>query len=86
MEGDSKKITARQLRKKAGPCLDHISLIPEVRRPLQPHKCRKGSLQGKGEAMSRDILSRYLAFYPDTLAKKCMHTHGRILRYTKYRL
>ena len=47
--------------------------------------CRKGSLEDKGELCQR-------LFYPDAfpvksiLAKRCMLTHGRFLKYTKYGL
>ena len=54
-----------------------------VRRLPWPHICRKRSLQGKRELCQG-------TFYTDTLlgksilSKRCVHTHGRILRYAKY--
>ena len=75
--------TAGQLREDAGPCPEHIFL--KVRRPPRPYMCRKGSLEAQGELCQG-------LFYPDSfsvksiLAKRCMLTHGRFLKYTKYGL
>ena len=45
---NSKIKIAEQLRKRAGPCPDHRLLIPEVRRPPQPHLHRKAPWRSKG--------------------------------------
>ena len=52
---------AGQLREEAEPCPDHIFLIPKVRRPPQPYMHRKGSLEVKRGAVSRDGLPRHLS-------------------------
>ena len=49
LDRNSKMRAAGQSREEAGPCPDHISLIPEVRGPPQSHMRRKGSLEVKGE-------------------------------------
>ena len=41
---------AGQLREEAGPCTDHIFLVPKVRGPPFPHMHRKGSLEAKEES------------------------------------
>ena len=85
MDQNSQDQNSTQLREKAGPCPDHIFLILEVTRPPRPHMRRKGSLEAKGEWCQGKL-------YPDAflvksiLAKRCVRTHGRILRYTKYGL
>ena len=81
----SKTKTAGQLREEAGPCSDHIFLVPEVGRPPRPHRHSKGSLEAKRESCQGML-------FPDTfrvgsiLAKRRVHTHGRILICTKYGL
>ena len=83
IDGNSKTRTAGQLREAAGPCSDHIFL--EVRRLPWPYMSNKGSLEARGEFCQG-------MFYPDTLlvesilAKRCVHTQGWILRYTKHGL
>ena len=47
VERNFKMRIAGQLRKKAGPCPDHIFLIFEVRRPPQLHMHRKASWRSK---------------------------------------
>ena len=76
---------AGQSREEAGCCPDHVFLIPKVRRPPQAHTYTKAPWRSKGEQCTG-------MFYPHTfgvesiLSKRCMHRHGRILRYTKYGL
>ena len=60
VDQNTKTKIAGWLGGKVGPCTDHIFLITEVRRPPQPHMCRKGSLETKEGAMSRDDLPRRL--------------------------
>ena len=76
-------LTAEQLRENVGPCLGHIFL--KVRRPPRPHMCRKGSLEAKGELCQGMFYSDAFSV-KSILAKRCMLTHGRILKYTKYGL
>ena len=58
---NSKIRIAGQIREETGPCPDHIFLILEVRRPPQPYMHRKGSLEVKRGAVSRDGLTRHLS-------------------------
>ena len=57
---------------------------PQVRRPPHPHMRRKALWRSKGSVL-RDALPVCL-FCRTILAKRCMGTPGRILRYTKYGL
>ena len=78
IDWNSKTRIAGHLREEAGPCTDHIFLVPKVRRPPWPYMRRKVSLGAKWESCQRML-------YPDAfsvgsiLAKRCVCTHGRIL-------
>ena len=73
---------AGQLREEAGPCTDHIFLVPKVRRHPRAYMGRKCSLEAKGESCQG-------MFYPDTfsvgsiLAKRYVCTRGRILKWSE---
>ena len=58
----SKTRIVGRLREKAGPCPDHISLTPDVRRPPRPHVHRKAPCRPMRGAMSRakNVLPRCL--------------------------
>ena len=84
IDWNSKPI-AGQLNEEAEPWPDHTFLILDIRRSPWAHMHRKGPLEAKGE-LCQGI------FYPDPfllkyiLAKRCVHAHEKILRYTKYGL
>ena len=85
IDRNSKTRIAGQLRDEGGPCTDHIFLIPKVRRPPQPHTHKKCSLEAKGELCQ--VMFHPYAFVRDSiLAKRCVCTLERILRYTTYAL
>ena len=81
IDQNSKTRIAGQLREEAGPCTDHIFLIPKVKRPPQTHMAQKRLLRSQRGVMSRDVL-------PIGLCGRIHldHTHGRILRCTRYGL
>ena len=74
-----------QLRKESGPCPDHIFLILKVRRSPQPHTCRKTPWKPKKSYVKRCSLPICVSG-KSISAERCVHTHGRILRYIKYGL
>ena len=84
IDWNSKPISG-QLNEEARPWPDHIFLVLDIRRPLWAHIHSKGPLEAKGELCQG-------VFYPDPfllkyiLAKRCVYTHERILRYIKYGL
>jgi len=57
----------------------------KVKRPPQPHRCRKGALEAKGESYQGMFYSDAFSV-GSVLAKRCVCTHGRIRRYIKYGL
>ena len=72
----------------------HISHSPSQETSLTTH-AQKGSLEVQGKwGQGKWCQGKWCQgmFYPNafsvesTLAKRCVHTHGRILRYTKYGL
>ena len=69
LDRNSKMRAARQSREEAGPCPDHISLLPEVRRPPQSHTRRKGSSEVRGE-LCQGMLYPYSALVEFILAKR----------------
>ena len=80
----SKTRIVGRLREKAGPCPDHISLTPDVRRPPRSHVHRKAPCRPMGEQCQGQGMSYLHAFLVKSiLDKRCMHIHGRSRRYTK---
>ena len=79
MDWNSKTKAAGQLREEAGPYPGHIFLVLEVKRPPQPHMCRKDSFEVKEGVMSKDILYPYTysSWLKSNLAKRCVCTHER---------
>ena len=79
MDWNSKTKAAGQLREEAGPYPGHVFLILEVKRPPQPHMCRKGSFEVKEGVMSKDILYLYTysSWLKSNLAKRCVRTYKR---------
>ena len=79
------KTIAGQLREEAGPCKDHVFLIPKVRRPPWPHMHRRSSLEANGKScQGMFYLDAFLV--RSILTKRYTYKHGRILRYTTYGL
>ena len=74
---NSKRRIAGQLREEFRPCLDHIFLFLKVRRLL---------LGGQRGVRITDILYPYTFLVEFILAKRCVCTHGKILRYITYGL
>jgi len=83
IDQNSKTRIAGQLREEAGPCTDHIFLIPKVKRPPQTHMAQKRLLGSQRGVMSRDVLPIGLC---GRIHLDHIHTHGRILRCTRYGL
>ena len=79
---NSKRRLTGQLREKARPCPDHVSLFPEAGRPPQPHIHRKAPWRPKGSYVKGCSTQR--PFGRIHLAKRGMRIHRRILRYTKH--
>ena len=82
---NSRRRIAGQLREESGPCPDDIFLSQET--SLTIH-VQKGSLEAKGGYVKgcSPPICPYVFVVGSILAKRCMCTHGRILRYTKYGL
>ena len=75
---------AGQLREEARPCPDNFSFSKSG--DLPNHTCAEKLLGGQREVMPREAHHPQSFAVEFILAKRCMSTHGRILRYIKYRL
>lgn len=73
---NSKMRLAGQLREKARPCPDHISLFPEVRRPSQSHIHRKAPWRPKGSCVKGRSTQRPFRSDPSLLRDACAHMGG----------
>ena len=63
-------------REKAGPYLNHTVLIPKVRRPLQPHTCRKAPWRPKGSDANWGCTHTALWWNTSWLRDACAHMEG----------
>lgn len=76
---------ARQLREVSEPYPDYISFL-EFRRPPDDTHPQKRLLGVQRRILSRDVPYLDIFSIRSFLAKRCVFTHVRILRHTKYEL
>ena len=81
----SKTSIVEQLRQEAGSYPIHTSYFHSQENSLTTY-VQKSFLEGQRGVMSRDVLYPYAFSVKSILAKRCMGTQGRILRYMKYGL
>ena len=77
----SKRRVAGQLREEAG-----SYFLLSKSKDLLNHTCTDKLLGGQRRVVSRDVPYPYALSVKSVLAKRCVCTHGRILRYIKYGL
>ena len=82
---NSKTSIVGQLREEAGSYPIHTSYFHSQENSLTTY-VQKSFLEGQRGVMSRDVLYPYAFSVKSILAKRCMGTQGRILRYMKYGL
>ena len=83
MDRNSRTRIAGYVREEAGPWPDDTFLFLKSE-DLPDHTCTERLLGGQREVMPRDVPYPYAFSVKSILAKRCVCTHGRILRCTKY--